>query len=317
MTEDDDDSYFCVDTMSEVTEIFFAYLCGTSAYHAEMRTFGQALQGAMVVRKGPNKDGNMHWFHAFALTTVIAFGGGWFTGLWLGKPTTMISSGDTNVTLAMIAFLIVHYTPFDIGYKIASSLPGTFLITSLAQMFRSMGTIGFITVAADELRPSKYYPTPIIGPILYGALLGNMGGMFRKGFDGYLANGMPFPFQNAFFIGTWFHLFVHDVEGSIGAAVRSTVYMFVDPPSLGLGDMNDRAFAILVMNVFMQLTGFIMLPLFMGPSFSPIAAPILWVLDFVNSLGEQPSGAGKLSAPAAAEAAIQKRNKQKRKKKKA
>jgi len=183
-----------------MSEVFFAYLCGTSAYHAEMRTFGQALQGAMAVRKGPNKDGKMHWFHAFALTTILAFGGGWFTGLWLGKPTSMISSGDVNVTLAMIAFIIVNYTPFDIGYKTACSLPGTFVITSFAQMFKSMGTIGFISVAANELNPSKYYPTPIIGPILYGALLGNMGGLFRNGFDGYLVNGMPWPFQNGMLI---------------------------------------------------------------------------------------------------------------------
>ena len=183
-----------------MSEVFFSYLCGTSAYHVELRTFGMALQGAMAVRKGPNKDGKMHWFHAFALTTILAFGGGWFTGLWMGKPTSMIAAGDVNVTLGLIAYLIVHHSPFDIGYKICDSLPGTFLITSLAQMFRSMGTIGFISVAASELKPSPYYPTPIIGPILYGALLGNMGGLFRNGFDKYLENGMPWPFQNGMLI---------------------------------------------------------------------------------------------------------------------
>jgi len=305
--------------MSEVFDIFFAYLCGTTEYHAEMRTFGMALQGAIAVKKGPNKDGKMHWFHAFALTTILAFGGGWFTGLWMGKPTPMIASGDVNVTLAMIAYIIVNHTPFDIGYKIANSLPGTILITSFAQMFRSMGTIGFISVAATELKPSKFYPTPIIGPILYGALLGNMGGMFRKGFDEYLANGMPWPFQNAFFIGAWFHLFAHDVEGPIGSTLRETIYMFVDPQTLGLGEMDDRSFAILVMNVFMQLTGFIMLPMFLGPSFSPVAAPMIWFVEFVNStLAQQPVVTGKsVSPPAAAEAAIQKRNRRKRKKKKA
>ncbi|CAJ1960971.1 unnamed protein product [Cylindrotheca closterium] len=306
-------------TMSEVFDTLFAYLCGTSAYHAEIRTFGMALQGAIAVRKGPNKDGKMHFFHAFAMTTIAAFAGGWFTGLWMGKPTSMIASGDVNVTLAMIAFIIVNYTPFDIGYKIMTSLPATLVITSMAQMFRSMGTIGFISVAANELKPSKYYPTAIIGPILYGALLGNMGGFFKSGVEGYLANGIPWPFQNAFFIGTWFHLFVHDVEGPIGSTLRETVYTFVDPRTLGLPDMDNRAFGILVMNVFMQVTGIIMLPIFLGPAFSPIAAPMIWIVDFVKSTaGEEPTVTGKsLSPPAAAEVAMEKRKKRKKKKKKA
>jgi len=296
--------------------MIFAYLCGASAYHAEMRTFGMALQGAMAVRKGPNKDRKMHWFHAFALTTILSFGGGWFTGLWMGKPTSMIASGDVNVTLAMTAFLIVNYTPFDIGYKIASFLPVTLVITSFAQMFRSMGTVGFISVAANELNPSKYYPTPIIGPILYGALLGNMGGLFRKGFDGYLQNGMPWPFQNAFVIGSFFHIFAHDVDGVIGKTLRDTVYMFVDPQSLGLGEMGDKAFAILIMNLFMQFTGIVMLPMLMGPSFSPITAPMVWILNSATSALEEDAGKSISSPPAAAAAAVAAIKKKKRKRKK-
>jgi drug/metabolite transporter superfamily protein YnfA len=184
------------ETMSDIFPSILAYLTGSSAYHVELRTFAHVLQGAMVVRNGPNRDRKMHWFHAFALTTIIGFGGGWFTFLWMGKPTSMITSGDVNVTLACIAFVIVNYTPNDIGYKIANSLPAVFVITSLAQMFRSMGTIGFISAAAKEVDPSPYYPIPVVGPILYGALLGNMGGFFRKGFDEYLQNGIPWPFQN-------------------------------------------------------------------------------------------------------------------------
>lgn len=182
--------------MGDFFPSILSFLMGQSAYHVELRTFGMALQGALAVRNGPNKDRKMHWFHAFALTTILGFGGGWFTFVWLGKPTSMIASGDVNVTLAFIAFVIVHYTPFDVGYQIANSLPAVLVITSLAQMFRSMGTIGFISAAAREVSPSPYYPTPVIGPILYGALLGNMGGFFRKGFDGYLQNGIPWPFQN-------------------------------------------------------------------------------------------------------------------------
>ena len=46
--------------------------------------------------------------------------------------------------------------------------------------------IGFINAAAAEVSASKYYPTPVLGPVLYGALLGNMGSFFAKGFHGHL-----------------------------------------------------------------------------------------------------------------------------------
>lgn len=172
------------------------FLTGTSPYHVELRTFGIALQGAVAVRKGMNKDGKMHPFHAFALTTILGFGGGWFTFLFMGKPTSMIAAGDINITLSFLAFLIVNYAPMDIGFKLVTSLPGAIAVTVLAQMFRSMGTIGFISTAAKELSPTPYYNIPVLGPILYGTLLGNMGGFFMKGFHGHLADGMPWPFQN-------------------------------------------------------------------------------------------------------------------------
>ena len=182
-----------------VLALIVDYLTGTSAYHAELRTFGIAFLGAMKVRDGPNKERKMHPFHAFALSSILGFGGGWFTPLFMGKPSTMIAGGDVNITLCIIAFLIVNYTPADIGYKLGKSLPIDIIITSLAQAFRSMGTIGFISVAFKEVKPSPYYPTPVLGPILYGALLGNMGAFFMKGFKGHLENGPAWPFQNGTF----------------------------------------------------------------------------------------------------------------------
>jgi hypothetical protein len=177
-------------------DMLLDFLTGETPFHQELRTFGIAVQGAMAVRNGPNKQGKMHFFHAFALSTIVGFGGGWFCPLWLGKPTTMIAGGDVNFTLGLMAFVLVNYTPADLGYKVLKSFPFVLLTTSLAQMFRSMGTIGFISVAAKEVSPSPYYPTPVIGPILYGCLLGSMGGFFRKGFDAFLEGGIPWPFQN-------------------------------------------------------------------------------------------------------------------------
>lgn len=253
-----------------------ALLSAAYPYASELQALGIALQGAMSVRNGPNKDGKMHWFHAFALTSLLAFGGGWFAPLLMGKPTTMIAGGDVNVSCCIIAFLTVNYSPFDLGYKILSLFPFKILITIFAQLFRSTGTIKFINTAFGELSPSPYYPTPIIGPILYGAMLGNMGGFFVKGFDGYLKNGVPFPFQNGFIMGSFYHLYANDAEGFLGTSLRAAVKTFGGAVVAPLG-LDDRTFAHVVMAGFMLFAGILMLPDFLGPSFSPIADPPFWI----------------------------------------
>jgi hypothetical protein len=173
-----------------------SYFTGNTPYNYEMRALGIALQGAMAVRNGPNKDRKMHFFHAFALTSILGFGGGWMGFIWMGKPSSMITSGDVNITICLIAFIIANYTPFDIGYKLANSLPVKLVTIAWAQSFRALGLIAFISVAFKEVNASAYYPIPVLGPVIYGCLLGNMGGFLVKGFDGHLKNGMPWPFQN-------------------------------------------------------------------------------------------------------------------------
>ena len=173
-----------------------SFLTATYPYATELQALGMAFQGAMAVRAGANKDRKMHWFHAFALTTILAFGGGWLGFMLMGKPTSMVTGGDVNVTACVIAFVTVNYTPFDIGYKILNLLPCKVLITVFAQLFRSTGMIKFINTAYSEISPTPYYPIPVLGPIVYGTMLGNMGGLVMKGFDGYLKNGIPWPFQN-------------------------------------------------------------------------------------------------------------------------
>ena len=138
-------------------------LTGDYEFAAEFQALGMAFQGAMAVRTGANKDGKMNWFHAFALTTMLAFGGGWLGFMLMGKPTSMVSGGDINVTACAIAFLVVNYSPFDIGYKILSLLPFKILITVFAQLFRSGGMIKFINTAFSEIKPTRYYPIPVVG----------------------------------------------------------------------------------------------------------------------------------------------------------
>jgi hypothetical protein len=53
------------------------FLEGQTIFSRELQALAMAIQGAKTVRKGPNKDGMMHPFHAFALTTVVSFAGGY------------------------------------------------------------------------------------------------------------------------------------------------------------------------------------------------------------------------------------------------
>ena len=163
----------------------------------ELTILGQALGGAMALKHGRNWDGQLHWLHAFVLTCVGAFAGGLFNFLWMGKPTSMISN-DVVFACCVIAFSVMNFIPLNLGFKFANILPVKIAITCYATLFKSLGMMGFISAAfhAFEESPSKYYPTPIFGPIWYGIMLGNMGGFVSSGIDGYLAGGMPWPFQN-------------------------------------------------------------------------------------------------------------------------
>jgi len=53
-------------------DLIVDFLSGSSPYHAELRTFGQAFMGALAVRSSANKNKDMNWFHAFAFTTITA-----------------------------------------------------------------------------------------------------------------------------------------------------------------------------------------------------------------------------------------------------
>jgi len=248
--------------------LIISILTGTSPYNVELRTFGQAFMGALAVRRGKNKDKEMNWFHSFALSTIVAFGGGWFGFIWMGKPTSLITNGDLTLTLCVISFIISTYTPMNIGYKFGSFLPVKIIFNCWAQLFRALGMIGFINAAAVECVPSKYYPTPILGPVVYGALLGNMGMFFLKGFHQHLEKDVPWAFQNGLVVGFFYHVYTHDKLGCMGIALRSTVQ------STGIqGIMDDNLFATLVVTIFMQVSGVLMLPEFFGPTYNLLLAP--------------------------------------------
>lgn len=253
--------------MDDLAGPLVAFLTGNFPYAMELTILGQAFSGALVVKGTRNRNGELHWFHAFVLSTIGGFAGGLFNFMWLGKPTSMISN-DVVFACCVIAFTTVNFIPLNMGYKFATFLPVNILITMFAMLFRSLGMVGFVTAAFNTFQdsPSKYYPIPAFGPCWYGIMLGNMGGLFSKGVDGYLSSGIPWPFQCAIFCAPFYHFYVHDKSGVVGITLRT---LFSPVQDLTPGVADEATFAKAFVSLFMQVVGILQLPIFLGPSFSP------------------------------------------------
>ena len=181
----------------DITSHVAAYLTGEFQYSGELQAFWMAVEGSMTVRKGLNKAGKLHWFHAFCLSVAAGFTGGWLGFFLMGLPSSMLFN-DFAMASCIAAYVLVNFTPFDIGFKLLDSLPCRLLTVAFAQLFRSTAIAKFSDTcnATFKGRATPYYPMVIFGPILYPTLLGNWGGFLLNGFNGYLKDGMPWGFQN-------------------------------------------------------------------------------------------------------------------------
>jgi hypothetical protein len=65
------------------------FATGNFPLSGELQAFCMAITGAVMVRMGPNKKRNLHWFHAFILSMMAGFSGGWLGFLWMGKFESM------------------------------------------------------------------------------------------------------------------------------------------------------------------------------------------------------------------------------------
>jgi hypothetical protein len=232
----------------------------------------------MAVRNGPNSKKTMNWFHAFLMSTLTAYSGATFTNIFMGRPTAMFSN-DIFFGACLIGFAIVNYLPLDIGYRFFDSFPGTLLHVVFSQVFRVGGVTGFSDAAYASFKdtPSVWYPTPIFGPILFPVALGNMGGFFLNGFDGYLEKGMPWLFQQGISCATFYHFYAHDEEGFVGKTLRGVAkpmaiqFMSV----MGANEKeseDDVLFAKVVVGIFMLVMAIVRMPEFLGPNFSPFTS---------------------------------------------
>jgi len=249
-------------------------------YATETVCIFMAIQGSMSVRNGPNKNGQMHWFHSFLRSTLTAYAGASFTNIFMGKPTAMFAN-DVFFGSCIIGYGIVNWLPKDIGYHFFNTSVGTLLHTVFSQVFRVGGVCGFSDAAMVMFKdaPSIYYPTPIFGPILFPTLLGNIGGFVWNGFDDYLSKGMPWLFQQGLSCSTFYHFYAHDVEGGIGIKLRSIIKPVATQIMLLLGadekeSLDDALFAKFLVGFFMIFMAIVRLPMIWGPKFSPFTSGV-------------------------------------------
>lgn len=240
-----------------------AFLTASFPLATEFQAFFMALQGAMLVRNGKNKNGSMDWFHAFVMGVMTSFAGGLLGPIWMGKPTPMIGN-DINMAACILAFMIVNCIP--LGHKVSSLFPVRLITVMGAQLFRTMGIVKFTSIAYEAFKdsPSAYYPTPVFGPIFNGTMLGNMGAFFWKGFHGHMESGMSLSFSNGLFCSSFYHFIAHD-SGPIGETLREAINMV---PAVKMG-LSDTVFAIVVISALMQSTAIFQMPEFFGPSYNP------------------------------------------------
>ncbi|KAL7462072.1 hypothetical protein ACHAXS_002476 [Conticribra weissflogii] len=244
-------------------------------YATETVCFFMAVQGSMTVRNGPNKNKSMHWFHALSKSITAGYSGALFTNMFMGRPTAMISN-DIFFGACLLGFFVVNCLPADVGYLFFRSFVGELLHTVFSQVFRISGVVGFSDAAfrAFQETPSPYYPVPVFGPILFPALLGNMGGFFASGFDGYLEGGMPWLFQQAISASAFYHFYAHDGEGVVGVTLRSALKPAAVQIMTALGGdekerEDDVLFAKVAVGIFMLSMAVLRMNQLLGPKFSP------------------------------------------------
>jgi hypothetical protein len=100
-----------------------------------------------------------------------------------------------------------------------------------------------------------------------------MGGFLFKGLDGHVGHGVPWPMQNGLFCASFYHFIVHDTDGIIGIMLRRYGYPTLVRTWLG---WDDQMYAALFVSIFMQVTGWLQLPYFYGPTFSPFVSSTKW-----------------------------------------
>ena len=291
-----------IPVVDKVVELAVSFFGCSFPYSGEVLAFFMALEAAVAVRtaddkkRGP-KGKRYNWFLNFAKVTLIGFGGAWFAPMLLGSPSAMLVNADVNVTLCFVAYWLAFHFPGDVFWKVNSTVPCKVLYTAVANLFRAQGIAMYCDKTARMFPSTAYYGTPLMGPILSATLLGNVGLLYRLGYEKHFEGGMPFQFQNGLWCGSFYHIYTND-QHALGSLLRELVG-FVPAFTIFKGFFrDDRHFAAVAISAFMAVVAVLRLPDFLGASWSPFSL----VGNFftkVSMMNERNSGSSSNSSTAA------------------
>ncbi|XP_050331255.1 trimeric intracellular cation channel type 1B.1-like [Bactrocera neohumeralis] len=136
-----------------------------------------SLLAALAVREdlGSNAQSfsRKHPLACWLSTMLVIFAGGMVSNALLGEPILAPLKNTPQLFVSTVAWYLVFYTPFDIGYKIGKFLPIEVVASAMKEIYRAKNIYDGVSHAA------KLYPNAWIIMIIIGTLKGN-GAAFTK-----------------------------------------------------------------------------------------------------------------------------------------
>jgi len=104
---------------------------------------------------------------------VSIFAGGLVTALLLGEPALAVFKNNQMVLLATVVWYVIHYSPFDVAYKVAKFLPIKVVLSAMKEFYRVK------KINDGVMHAGKLYPNAYIIMIVIGTMKGNGSGFMK------------------------------------------------------------------------------------------------------------------------------------------
>lgn len=182
----------------------------------------------------------------------------------------MFTGADVLIPICAFAFSLVYFFPTSSLFTRLFSLPPvTIVITACAQNFRSAGVINNTNKALSLCHAPSWYAIPLLGPILAGTLSGNVGLIYRNGWEAHFKNGCHWNFENGMVTATFYHLYANDKTGFLGVALRDAVSRLPLSHLWLSWFASNEQFALVCVSAFFVVVGVLQLDLFFSSKFNP------------------------------------------------
>jgi len=114
-----------------------------------------------------------HPFASWLSCMISVFAGGILAALLLGEPPIAPLKNNQMVLLATVTWYAIHYSPFDICYKVAKFLPLKVVMAVMKEFYRVKKINDGVTHAA------KLYPNAYLILVIIGIIKGNGSGFMK------------------------------------------------------------------------------------------------------------------------------------------